>query len=134
MSRFTVAISLALGLLMAAPASADSAKYEQRMAQVLAHAGAPVDSVGYRGTYDWEPLGDHSLLLWETRRRAYFVDVEPLCDEMPWAQSIVVDFQNLMLHSRFDKILVRGRSCRIYEIRPVDVKGLQAERKVNKNS
>jgi len=94
--------------------------------QVMANAGAPVGSVVYRGTYSWEALGDHSLLLWETPQRAYYVDVQPICNDLPWEMNIVVDFRNMTLDSKFDNIVVRGRRCRIYEIRPVDVKGLRA--------
>jgi hypothetical protein len=35
----------------------------------------------------------------------------------------------MSLDSKFDNILVRGRRCQIYEIRPVDVKGLKAAEK-----
>jgi hypothetical protein len=121
------AICLATALLALPSARSDTReRREERLAQVLAYAGAPVDSVRYRGTDSWEALGDHSLLLWETRQRAYFVDVQPTCDEFPWANAIVVDFRNLTLDSKFDSILVGGRHCRIEEIRPVDVKALKA--------
>jgi hypothetical protein len=127
MSRTIKAISLALALLALTTAQADTKeRYAQRLAQVMANAGAPVDSVVYRGTYSWEALGEHSLLLWETPQRAYYVDVQPTCDDFPWAMDIIVDFRNMTLDSKFDDILVRGRRCRIYEIRPVDVKGLKA--------
>ena len=127
MSRTIKAISLALALLALPSAQADTTEQrKQRLEQVMANAGAPVDSVVYRGTYSWEALGDHSLLLWETPHRAYFVDVQPTCDDFPWAMNIVVDFRNMTLDSKFDNILVGGRCCRIYEIRPVDVKGLRA--------
>jgi len=127
MSRTIKAISLTLALLTLPSAQADTTEQRaQRMAQVMANAGAPVNSVVYRGTYSWEALGEHSLLLWETPQRAYFVDVQPTCDDFPWAMNIVVDFRNMTLDSKFDNILVRGRRCQIYEIRPVDVKGLKA--------
>jgi hypothetical protein len=130
MLRTIKVFSIALALLALTSAQADTnEKYAQRMAQVMANAGAPVDSVVYRGTYSWEALGEHSLLLWETPQRAYYVDVQPTCDEFPWAMGIVVDFRNMTLDSKFDDILVRGRRCRIYEIRPVDVKGLKAAEK-----
>ena len=130
MSRTLKAISLALAMLAFASAQAETSKdREQRLAQVMANAGAPVGSVVYRGTYSWEALGDHTLLLWETPQRAYYVDVQPICNEFPWETAIVVDFHNMILDSKFDSIRVRGRSCRIYEIRPVDVKGLRAAEK-----
>jgi len=127
MSRSIKAISLALALLALPSAQADTTEQrEQRLEQVMANTGAPVGSVVYRGTYSWEALGDHSLLLWETPQRAYYVDVQPTCNDFPWAMNIVVDFRNMTLDSKFDNIVVEGRRCRIYEIRPVDVKGLKA--------
>lgn len=123
-------ILLALAALALSSAQADTRKgREERMAQVLAFAGPPVASVRYRGTDSWEALGDHSLLLWETRQRAYFVDVQPTCNDFPWASTIVVNSHNLSLDSRSDDVLVEGRRCQIYEIRPIDVQGLkEAER------
>ena len=126
MSPVMKAICLAMALLALPSAQADTReRREQRLAQVLAYSGAPVDSVRYRGTDSWEALGDHSLLLWETRQRAYFVDVQSNCDDSPWANAILVDFRNLTLDSKFDSILVGGSRCRIEEIRPVDVPGLK---------
>jgi len=126
MLRSVKTVSLVVGLLVVTAVQAKSDKYAERLAQVMANAGAPVSSVVYRGTFSWEALGDHSLLLWETPQRAYFVDVQPTCDDFPWAMNIVVDFRNMTLDSKFDNILVGGRRCQIYEIRPVDVKGLKA--------
>jgi len=120
------AVSLALALLALSPAQARLTNYEERLALVLANAGPPVASVSYRRTDSWEALGEHSLLLWETPQRAYFVDVQPTCDNFPYARDIVVDFHNMTLDSKFDNIRVEGRRCQIYEIRPVDVKGLKA--------
>jgi len=127
MSHSIKAISLALALLALPSAQAETTKQlAQRLERVMANAGAPVGSVVYHGTYSWEALGDHSLLLWETPQRAYYVDVQPICNDLPWEMNIVVDFRNMTLDSKFDNIVVRGRRCRIYEIRPVDVKGLRA--------
>lgn len=128
MARSIKAISLALALFALTPAWADSGRYAHRLAQVMANAGAPAVSVNYRGTYDWEVLGDHTILLWETRQRAYYVDVQPTCDEFPWAMTIRIDVHNMSL-TTFDKIRVRDRTCWITEIRPVDVKGLKATEK-----
>src|SRR5205085_3516540 len=109
-------ISLALALLALSPAQADTTKQrEERMARVMANAGAPADSVVYRGTYSWEALGDHSLLLWETPQPAYYVDVQPPRNDFPWVMDISVDFRNMSLDSKFDNIIVGGRRCRIYE-------------------
>ena len=124
---------VALAVLALGSAQASPEKYKERLAQVMNNAGPPVGSVVYHGTYSWEALGDHSLLLWETPQRAYFVDVDSICDELPWANAIVVDFRNMTLDSKFDNILVGGRRCRIQELRAVDVKGLRAAQRQAKD-
>jgi hypothetical protein len=124
--RRTKALALVIAALLATSVSASSARYEERTAQVLAYAGAPVSSIRFMGMHEWEPLGDHSLLLWENNNRAYFVDLDPICNDVRWEMKVAVVAHGLSLDSKFDKVLVGNRTCMIGEIRPVDVKGLKA--------
>ena len=124
--RWSSVLALALGALTMTSASANSARDAERKAQVMAFAGEPVSSIRYIGTHEWEAIGDHSLLLWETNRRAYFVDLDPTCNDLKWVMNVAVVAHGLTLDAKFDKILVGDKTCMIQEIRPVDVKGLKA--------
>jgi hypothetical protein len=124
--RWTRLIVLALGVLLVTSASANSARDAERKAQVMAFTGEPVSSIRYLGMHEWEPLGDHSLLLWENNNRAYFLDLDPTCNDLKWAMKVAVVAHGLTLDSKFDNVLVGERRCQIEEIRLVDVKGLKA--------
>jgi hypothetical protein len=43
--------------------------------------------------------------------------------------AIGVNNKTSTLNAKFDSVIVRGRSCRILEIRPVDVKAMEAAQK-----
>jgi Family of unknown function (DUF6491) len=124
--------SLALGLL-AQPVLADKKsradRFEQRRALVTEFAGAPRASVSFMRHYDFEPLGEHTLLLYESINRAYLLEIEDFCPELTSALSIGIDNKTSTLSAKFDSVKVRGRSCRILEIRPVDVKAMKAAQK-----
>lgn len=120
---------LVAGLFMAGQALANSGyaeREQQRLEQVQASAGAPVDSVRFYRTRSWEPLGDHSLLVWESSQRAYLLEVDTPCNELPWAKTIAIVTQTHMLNARFDKVKVGRQDCRIMQIRPIDVNSLRA--------
>lgn len=122
-------ICLVAGLFVAGQALAGSGyaeREQQRLEQVKANAGAPVDSVRFYRTRNWEPLGDHSLLIWESSQRAYLLEVDTPCNELPWAKKIAIVTQTHMLNARFDKVKVGNQDCRIMQIQPVDVNGLKA--------
>ena len=122
-------------LLMAMPAIASERKQsmmekmQARKAFVTQFAAEPKASVSFLRQYDFEPLGQHSLLLYESMNRAYLVEIEDFCTDLPWVMAIGIDTNTSNLNAKFDSIHVRDRSCRILEIRPVDVKAMKAEQK-----
>jgi len=121
--------------LMAMPALASERKQsmmekmQARKAFVTQFAAEPKASVSFLRQYDFEPLGQHSLLLYESMSRAYLVEIEDFCTDLPWVMAIGIDTKTSNLNAKFDSIRVRDRSCRILEIRPVDVKAMKAEQK-----
>ncbi len=104
-------------------------KMEQRHEFVIRFASAPKSSVPFARSYDFEPLGRHNLLLYESMNRAYLVEIEDFCPDLPTAMAIGVDNKTSSLSAKFDALRIGGRSCRILEIRPVDVKAMKAAQK-----
>jgi hypothetical protein len=134
MIRTLSALALTLMCLPAALPAADKTaradRYEQRRLFVTEFAGAPsTGSVSFMRNYDFEPLGEHTLLLYESMSRAYLLEIEDFCPELTSALAIGINNKSSRLTAKFDSVLVRGRQCRILEIRPVDVKAMKAAQK-----
>jgi hypothetical protein len=134
MMNFTNLAGMGIALCaLAQPVMADKAtktdRYEQRRVFVSQFAGEPRSSVSFMRHYDFEPLGQHSLLLYESINRAYLLEIEDFCPELTSALSIGIDNKTSTLSAKFDSVKVRGRSCRILEIRPVDGKAMKAAQK-----
>ena len=104
-------------------------KMEQRRELVTRYASEPKSSVPFARSYDFEPLGQHTVLLYESMNRAYLVEIEDFCPDLPTAMAIGVDNKTSTLSAKFDAVRIGGRSCRILEIRPVDVKAMKAAQK-----
>lgn len=113
-------------------------KFEQRKAFVTQFAGESMSSMPFFRSYDFEPLGDDALLLWESPGRAYLLNVEDFCPDLPSARAIAINSKGSTVSARFDSITVSGRGqsannrCRILEIRPVDVKAMKAAGKAGR--
>jgi hypothetical protein len=113
-------------------------KYGQRKAFVTQFAGEAKSSMPSFRSYDFEPLGDDALLLWESPGRAYLLDVEDFCADLPSARAIAINNKGATVSAGFDAITVldRGQSannrCRILQIRPVDVKAMKAAEKAGR--
>ena len=138
------ALSAVSALSVAETPAAAQDKYAQRKAFVSQFAGETKSSMPFFRSYDFEPLGDDALLLWESPGRAYLLDIEDFCPDLPSAQAIAINNKGSTVNARFDSItvLTRGQQatdrCRILEIRPVDVKAMKAaekaERELDKNA
>lgn len=109
-------------------------KMEQRQEFVTRFAGEPKSSVPFTRSYDFEPLGRHTLLLYESMSRAYRIEIEDFCPDLPTAMAIGVENKTSTLNAKFDALRIGGRSCQILEIRPVDVKAMKAAQKAEREA
>lgn len=89
-------------------------------------AGAPEQRVMFVQYEGFEPVNERSLILFETVNRAYLVDIEESCWNLPYVQGIIVNHSGNTLSTAFDSITIGDRTCRITAIRPLDVKALKA--------
>lgn len=102
-----------------------------RLALYSAHAGPPVSNIRYTNPIGWEKIDDEHLLLTMRPREAWLLRISGPC--LDWAAgtpTIIVDQSLNRLNAKFDRISVPGNpaSCRIEEIRPVDVAAVRAAR------
>jgi hypothetical protein len=133
--RFLLAALVAALTAGTAFAADDSMVIRSRRAQAEAFAGAPVEYVQHRPLRDnshWEALGDHALLIWETRSKAWFVELEkePRCRDLNGEYLMELESKVDWLSTRNGYInLQPGHGwCKIIGIRPVDVPALRADR------
>jgi hypothetical protein len=139
MSLRTLPLLLAALCVAAPAAAADDVVILSKRAQVAAFAGEPVEVVRDRPLRDnesWESLGEYSLLVWETRAKAWLVDLEKdeRCRDLSTEYMMRLDSKLNWLSSRNGFIELReGHGwCRITGIRPVDVKAMKAARRAEK--
>ena len=138
MSPRILTLALATTMLAAMSASAedpDRVVIRSSRAQVEQFAGEPVETVTrrpLRANERWETLDDYGLLIWESRSRAWLVDLEhgdERCRDLSSEYLMRLDSKVHWLSSRSGYIELRNGWCEIERIRPVDVKALRAARK-----
>lgn len=107
----------------------------ERLTLYRSHAGEPVDSIQYTGSYNgWTPLSDGAFALWTRPSQAWLVELYSPCSEIDYADTIGFRDTNGRLSARFDQVYVSSRSlipisCTIKEIRPLDVKAIRIAEK-----
>lgn len=95
-----------------------------------AYAGEPVHSFNYFGRFDgWQPVGRQQLAVWTGAGDGYLLTVEPPCLDLEYETAIGFTTQvGSTVTSGLDYVRMNRERCRILEIRPLDYRGLTAER------
>jgi hypothetical protein len=136
MSLRILPIALA-AVFAAAPvvAAQDDVVIRSTRAQIEAFAGAPVETVAkrvMRNNERWETIPDYAVLIWESPRRAWLVDLErdgdSRCRDLSSEYLMKLQPQGEWLISTGGTIELRNGWCEIASIRPVDVDGLKKAR------
>jgi hypothetical protein len=126
----------ALAASTCASAATDDMVIRSTRAEVERFAGEPVETVArrpIRGSERWESIGDYGLLIWESRTKAWLLDLgrgEPRCADLSDEYLMQIDETANWLSSRSGTIsLHNGRWCEIERIRPIDARALRKARK-----
>lgn len=137
--RPTIAAAAVALLALAGCATNAAQRTADQLALYRAHAGAPVESFPYfHPMTQWTPLGPDALAIWTAPSRAWLLDVSG-CQDLEWAQAIRLSDSLGRVTARFDRVQPLGTglnpmSCRIEQIRPLDVQGIrEAERVARAN-
>ena len=129
MSRFQFALA-ALLLSLAACASTGHMSDSDKLALYSSHAGAPVRDIRYNTPIGWDKIDDQHLLLTIRPTEAWLLRISGPC--MDWAGAtptiVISPVAGGRLSAKFDRIHTPESpvSCRIEEIRPVDVAAVRA--------
>ena len=107
-------------------------RQQEALEGYLPYAGAPVDSFQFWNLTQWELVGPEKVIVWPRLQEAYLLTVDAPCSELEWAKAIAVTSSVHRVTARFDSVKAGRDTCRINEIRPIDVKRQRAERKVGK--
>jgi len=112
-----------LALLAGCATSSESQSGDPVTAAWTEHAGSSRDRVVFPQLQSWKQLDDDWIAV-RTRADDYFLlRLEPACaSELRFSSSLslAIHQSSRNMLSRFDRVLVGDRSCRIQEIRPVD--------------
>ena len=124
-----LALLLANGCASSLPGPAERA--EKRLGEVERHAGSPVEEFHFWQMDRWEGLGPAAIAVWTNPNEAYLIQVRKPCAGLDFADSVGVTSTGRRVSQSFDFVTFGHQRCRIDEIRPIDVKGLKAERRAN---
>jgi len=104
----------------------------ERLALYMAHAGAPVKHVRYITPMGWERVDGSHVVLNMRPRESWLLTLPGNC--LDWGSGspfLTVNTQTGWLMTKFDSIKVSGApiSCRIDEMRPIDMQAVRAAEK-----
>lgn len=100
-----------------------------RLAIYEAHAGAPVQQIRYFNAMGWDRLGDEHILLSMRPRETWLLRISGPCLDWGGGSPIIgLSSQGGWVSTKFDRIHTGDSpiSCRIEEIRPVDIQAVRA--------
>ena len=132
MKKFMIAPALiAVALSMAGCATTGKLTDQQRLELYRSHAGEPVPSIRYFGSFiGWTSLGDRALALQTRPSEHWLLELYGPCQNLDFASTIGLTSRMNQVDARFDRVLVRDGfpgGCRIATIRPLDAKAIKAE-------
>lgn len=118
-----------LAVLGLAACAANRISDADRLAIYDAHSGAPVKQIRYYHAMGWDRIDDQHVLLNMRPSETWLLKVSGPCLDWGSASPVLrLSSTGPYVMAKFDRILTEGSpvSCRIEEIRPVDVKAVRA--------
>lgn len=144
MNRMLGALMVAAGIAaLAGHAKAGEMKGSERLESYRAHAGEPVESFRYYGSFNgWAELGDSALAVWTKPTEAWLLTLDSPCRDLSRALAISISNNTGHAGMRFgqvaagtDQVSIQGSGtsmaipCRIQSIQPLDLRALHASRR-----
>lgn len=124
-----LAVILPAALLLVAGCMSGGATRAERLAAYQAHAGAPVRQIRYYSPIGWEEVDDEHILLTMRPRETYLMRLSGPCLDFDAGSPVLVISSTAGYVARgFDRVSVGASrlSCRIEEIRPLDMQAVRA--------
>ncbi len=132
MKSIVASIGLAAMLASGLAQAQTRERQQEALEGYLPYAGAPIESFQFWNLTQWELVGPEKVVVWPRLQEAYLLTVDAPCSELEWAKAIAVTSSVHRVTARFDSVKAGRDTCRINEIRPIDIKRQRAERKVGK--
>ena len=132
--HIAIAASLLSGSALLAGCMTDGPTRAERLAAYQAHAGEPVDKIHYFSPLGWDKVDDEHIVVTMRPREQYLMRLSgPCLDFAGSAPAIAISSQAGWVSAKFDRVTASGSpaSCRIEEIRPVDVRAMRAADQVS---
>jgi len=118
--------ALVFAVLSANAGRATARDAHEAVDKYLPYAGEPVDRFQYTQLQKWVLLDEYRIVVWPRLNQAFLLRVDPPCQELEWAQQIGLTSSANVVSRRFDSVIVGDEKCRINEIRPIDLKAMNA--------
>jgi len=100
---------------------------DERLSDYLAYSGQPINSFPFFRLDGWQELSPTQLVIWSTAFDAYLVTVRWACPELAFTDRLGVT-TTIQTVSTLDSIVLRHHElCPIGEIRPIDLKRMNAD-------
>ena len=120
---------LLLAVLGASACASNRPSDADRLAMYEAHAGAPMKQIRNVNAMGWERVDDQHVILSTRPTESWLLEVSGPC--LDWGSGsplLRLSSTGPYVMAKFDRILTEGSpvSCRIEEIRPIDVKAVRA--------
>lgn len=129
MKVHVIPLLAALAVLALAACATNRPSDADRLALYEAHAGAAVKQIRFFNAMGWDRIDDQHVLLSMRPTETWLMKVSGACLDWGGGSPILrLSSTGPYVTAKFDRILTEGSpvSCRIEEIRPVDVKALRA--------
>jgi hypothetical protein len=102
----------------------------QELERYMTYAGEPVASFSLLGGLDnWQSLSRDKVVVWTRPNEAYLLTVQMPCADLSFAQRIAVTSTGSTVSKGLDFVKVREQKCTIAEIRPLDYRRMQEDRR-----
>lgn len=132
MERFrhiAIAASLLSGAAILGGCMSDGPTRAERLALVQANAGEPVRKIHYFSPIGWDKVDDEHIVVTMRPSEQYLMRLSGPCLDFAGAAPVIaISSQAGWVSAKFDRVTASGSpaSCRIEEIRPIDVGALRA--------
>jgi len=102
----------------------------RELERYMTYAGEPVAGFSLLGGLDnWQSLSRDKVVVWTRPNEAYLLTVQMPCADLSFAQRIAVTSTGSTVSKGLDFVKVREQKCTIAEIRPLDYRRMQEDRR-----
>ena len=122
-----------LALLVLALAAALPAAAKHGHTDYAAYAGTPISEFRFTQLYNWQRIGDKSMVLWTKPSTAYLLTLANQCDALDSRVTLQVggvDGVQGRLQAGTGDVIIGQLHCSVQQIQPIDLVALRAAKSI----